>query len=158
MRPIRKLIVHCSDSAFGDAATIRLWHTSPDPRDPTKPWRDIGYHYVILNGARQNDSFDESLDGVVETGRPIEQVGAHCFGDNYDSIGICLIGKTIFSDEQLNALVKLLVDLRKEYKNPEIWGHCERPSGKSQGKTCPNLDVDTIRQNVAETEKGVPDV
>jgi len=32
------------------------------------------------------------LDGTVEQGRPIYQVGAHCSGHNVGSIGICYIG------------------------------------------------------------------
>lgn len=43
-------------------------------------WNGIGYHFVIR------------LDGTVEKGRPVEQVGAHVKGHNEDSLGIVLVG------------------------------------------------------------------
>jgi N-acetylmuramoyl-L-alanine amidase len=152
MRPINKIIIHCSDSSFGDAAEIRRWHMEP-PRN----WSDIGYHFVVLNGARKNDTFDASEDGVVELGRPVDQIGSHCLGDNKDSVGICLVGIKIFSERQLAAAATLVRELRERY-NPValIYGHCEMPSGKKQGKSCPNLDMNLFRQRVADITKGAP--
>ena len=46
MREIKKIIIHCSDSEFGDAALIDKWHKE-------RGWTGIGYHYVILNGCRK---------------------------------------------------------------------------------------------------------
>lgn len=159
MRQINTIIVHCSDSAFGDAAEIKRWHTSPDPKDKTKPWRDIGYHFVVLNGARKNDSFNEAEIGLVETGRPVKKMGAHCLGDNADSIGVCLIGKSVFVEKQLAAAARLVADLRKEY-NPIalIFGHCETKHGKRTKRTCPNLNMNDFRQRVSEIEKGTTNV
>lgn len=156
MREINLIIIHCSDSAFGDAATIRQWHQSPDPHDMSKPWRDIGYHYVVLNGVRKNDSdYETSEDGMVESGRPVDQVGAHCLGDNKNSIGVCLVGIKIFSERQLAATARLVATLRKEYNTEAaIFGHCERPSGAKQGKTCPNFNnMNLFRQRVLDAEK-----
>jgi N-acetylmuramoyl-L-alanine amidase len=155
MRPINLIIVHCSDSAFGDVAEIRRWHTSPDPKDPSKPWHDIGYHYVVLNGVRKNDSdYNQLEDGLVECGRPIYQIGSHCLGDNENSIGVCLVGKQMFSEAQLRAAAHLVATLRHRY-NPTmaIFGHCERPSGIQQHKTCPNLDMNAFRMRVLTIEK-----
>ena len=33
MRKIKKLIIHCSDSSFGDAALVRRWHIQPKMPD-----------------------------------------------------------------------------------------------------------------------------
>ena len=77
MREIKQLIVHCSYTPPGmdiGAASIRRWHVQGNG------WSDIGYHYIIRR------------DGTVEEGRPVENQGAHCLGQNSDSIGICLIG------------------------------------------------------------------
>jgi len=146
MRQIAKIIIHCSDSAFGDVKQIRRWHTEP-PRN----WSDIGYHYVVLNGARKKDGFEESEDGMVESGRPVGQVGSHCAGDNENSIGICLVGIKVFSERQLAAAAQLVTTLRNGY-NPEaaIYGHCEMSSGKKQGKTCPNISMPLFRERVSQ--------
>lgn len=148
MRTIRKIIIHCSDSEFGDVVTIRKWHTLP-PRN----WKDIGYHYVILNGLRQHGGeYNPDEDGLLEVGREVARVGAHAEGDNHDSIGICLIGKTEFTEKQWGTAVKEVVSLRKIYGMPEILGHCETKSGLKQKKTCPNLSINTFRAKVAEWE------
>ena len=76
MRRIDKIIIHCSGTKAEhdiDASDIRQWHKA-------KGWSDIGYHYFI------------KLNGTVETGRYIEKVGAHAFGYNKRSIGICYAG------------------------------------------------------------------
>ena len=76
MREINKIVVHCSATQEGkniSAATIDKWHKK-------RGWRGIGYHYVI------------GLDGLIELGRPVEQVGAHVKGHNKNSIGICYVG------------------------------------------------------------------
>ena len=62
MRKINKIILHCSateaDKPF-TAADIRKWHKA-------RGFADIGYHFIV------------DLDGTIEPGRPVEQVGAHC--------------------------------------------------------------------------------
>ena len=53
----------------------------------------IGYNYVILNGLTHADYFNPLADGLIETGRRVDKLGAHCKGHN-DAIGICLIGES----------------------------------------------------------------
>ncbi|KKM05881.1 hypothetical protein LCGC14_1749620, partial [marine sediment metagenome] len=78
------IVLHCSDSNWGDVEVIRGWHTAP-PRN----WRDIGYAEVILNGHRKPKSqYVEAVDGVVEVGRNVDddmwidemEAGAHALG------------------------------------------------------------------------------
>lgn len=135
MREIKKIVLHCSDSIFGNAKMISRWHKA-------KSWKDIGYHFVILNGRIERDQYFESMSGSIEVGRNIETMGAHVKGHNSDSIGICLIGVDKFSTEQLYSLLLLLAELMKKYdiKSKDIHGHYEFSS-----KTCPNFDVDEIR-------------
>lgn len=124
------IVIHCSDSKPSVTVDdIRKWHTDPPPQG--RGWKDIGYHFVIYP------------DGSVHEGRPVEQVGAHCEGDNLFSVGICLTGKDVFSDAQFDALNRLVLDLKSRYNftNASVYGHRDRPSGKAQGKTCPNFDV-----------------
>ena len=75
MRKINKIIVHCSATKEGQdisAATIDQWHKK-------RGWRGIGYHYVV------------SLNGNIEYGRGVEEVGAHVRLHNRHSIGILLV-------------------------------------------------------------------
>ena len=76
MRKINEIIVHCSATPEGKdfhASDIDRWHKA-------QGWKCIGYNYVI------------DLDGTVEPGRPLNEIGAHTVGHNSNSIGICYIG------------------------------------------------------------------
>jgi hypothetical protein len=156
---IEKIIVHCSDSGWGDANIIRTWHLE-------RGWRDIGYHFVILNGFLRPKFFLKALDGSIEPGRLWDgskelssaEFGAHALGYNKNSIGICLIGKSYFSDKQRLSLTKLVSELVLEYnlQASDVLGHYEIES--ANGKTCPNLDMRIFRlkiesyQNLHRTE------
>ena len=129
MRPINKVIIHCSATPEGrdvKLETIRQWHID-------KGWNDIGYHYVI------------ELDGQIQAGRPVELFGAHTLGENKYSIGICYVGgmnkamtkpKDTRTDEQKESLIALIADIRKKYPNVTIHGHNEYAA-----KACPSFDV-----------------
>lgn len=70
------MVIHCAATEAGavfTAADIKQWHLQ-------RGFKDIGYHYVIR------------LDGTLETGRPLEQEGAHAAGYNTRSIGVCYVG------------------------------------------------------------------
>lgn len=143
LETIDTIVVHCSDSLWGDAAEIDRWHRAP-PRN----WNGIGYHYVILNGypsydqlTAGDDGFDHAMDGLVEDGRRITEIGAHVKGHNETSLGICLIGKMHFTCCQLMALQKLVLRLRSELSIMRVLGHYEL----DDGKTCPNLNMDWVR-------------
>lgn len=129
MRTINRLFVHCSATKPTQdigAKEIREWHVKGCG------WKDIGYHFVI----RRN--------GVVEDGRPVEQVGAHVAGHNANSIGICLVGgidatgkpEANFTPEQWKALPRLLRVLKAQYPKATIHGHNEFAA-----KACPSFDV-----------------
>ena len=154
MRRISLIVIHCSDSAFGDAALIRRWHTDPPPNG--NGWKDIGYHFVVLNGQRSlKTPFDPAADGFVEPGRPVDQIGSHVCGHNQDSLGVCLVGgrtrngqsvrDSWLTGKQKAALFSLLDDLTASYPDAKIVGHCEL----NPGKTCPNLNMDTLRAQYA---------
>jgi len=150
MRRIALIVIHCSDSACGDAALIRRWHTNPPPKG--NGWSDIGYHFVVLNGQRSLKAlFDPAADGLVEPGRLLERIGSHVKGHNAQSIGVCLIGgrsrngqsvkETWITEKQKAALFTLLDKLLARFPEVKIVGHHEL----NPGKTCPNLNMDTLR-------------
>lgn len=135
-REIRQLIIHCSatrpDLDIG-AAQIRAMH-----RD--KGWSDIGYHYVIRRDGRVELGRDLDKDGDID-----EETGAHAFGWNAESIGICLIGgadaqgrgQANFTREQMVALAAFLAAKREQYPAARVMGH--RDTGAK--KDCPSFDV-----------------
>ena len=131
MRTINKIIIHCSATCEGLAFTakdIDRWHRQ-------RGYTMIGYHYVIL------------LDGTVEIGRPLELPGAHTYGHNADSIGICYIGgldkdgcaKDTRTEQQRKAMKQLIADLQQRYPNATVHGHREFAN-----KDCPCFDVETL--------------
>lgn len=136
MRPIRKIILHCSATFPGQdvrLADITRWHQS-------KGWKTCGYHYVI------------DLDGTIENGRPIEEEGAHCSGQNADSIGVCYIGGLSLNgspmdtrtDAQRASMVTLLNELKQRFPEASIYGHNE-----FSNKACPCFNVQAWRKEVA---------
>lgn len=137
MRRINKLIVHCSATPEGrdiKTETIRGWHVNDNH------WSDIGYHYVI------------ELDGSIHTGRAESVIGAHCLGQNANSIGICYVGgltkdgkapKDTRTDAQKRALIELLKGLKEKYPNATIHGHREFAA-----KACPCFDAKNEYKNL----------
>ena len=156
-RKISKIIVHCTDSEFGDARLVNDLHMGrKNPLVPVawpsgtdvyyqNPFRKIGYHYLILNGFIEPGEYRPELDGAIEAGRDEEEEGAHCYGQNRDSLGVCLVGKRLFSGRQLYlALPELLSRLCEKHSLcwRDVYGHYEF----SQVKTCPNIDIEMIRK------------
>ena len=80
---IKYIVSHCSDTNENDTAEdIHKLHLSFG-------WEGIGYHKVIKK------------NGDLENGRPEFWRGAHVYGHNHESLGICLIGKGNFNKNNL---------------------------------------------------------
>jgi len=121
------VIIHCSDSSFGNAALITKWHVCE------RKFETIGYHYVILNGRLSAYKMNSYFDGHIETGRPLDddsdleldEAGAHAFKYN-NAVGICLIGLSgTFTISQLRALTHLINRLRDQFKEINVIQHSD---------------------------------
>ena len=126
---IKLLVVHCSDTNNDqkiNATDIHQMHLNFG-------WNGIGYHKVILRSGR------------IENGRPEYWVGAHVKGKNEISLGVCLIGRDKFTDEQFLSLIEILKEWKSKYPKALIIGH--RDTGDTH-KTCPNFDVITWARNI----------
>ena len=126
MRKINKIIIHCSDSdieAHDDISVIDKWHKE-------RGWSGVGYHYFIQS------------NGNIQVGRDIREVGAHTYGYNSDSIGICLHGKNEFTESQFKMLAELIKYYKREFDIDEVEGHYHY----SDYKTCPNFDVNWFKK------------
>jgi len=75
---------------------------------------------------------------VLICGRPDYWQGAHVYGHNEISLGVCLIGCAEFTDEQFDALETVLKQWQQDYPDATICGH--RDFSYTE-KTCPNFDV-----------------
>ena len=135
MREINKVIVHCTATPENRAVTVedvRQWHKA-------RGWSDIGYHIMIY------------LDGTVHEGRPIERSGAHCKGQNKNSIGIAYVGgvdkdmnpKDTRTECQKEALCDILEHYKTKYPKVEIFGHRDFSS-----KACPSFDATKEYENI----------
>jgi N-acetylmuramoyl-L-alanine amidase len=141
LRNIDFIVLHCSDSTFGDAKMIDEWHRE-------RGFRKIGYHYVIPNGYRTKHALDsgvmDATDGMVELGRDENEIGAHVEGYNANSIGVCLIGKGAYTGAQMETARGLIVEtLLQKYPGAKLLGHYEL----NPGKTCPMIDMDELRSS-----------
>jgi len=141
MRTINKIIIHCSDSHWGNAASIRQWHLE-------RGFDDIGYHFLILNGYPSCQNYKDrrpipDADGMLENGRDLELPGAHTQGNNENSIALCLVGVTTFSGKQIQVLVTMVRHFMARFglKAHDVFGHYEFDAAKS----CPNLDMNYVR-------------
>jgi hypothetical protein len=104
-----RIIFHHSLADKSNANEIRNWHIDG------KGWADIGYHFVVLT------------DGTIEKGRELKLQGAHAFGKNHDSIGVCLEGDFHKYEPlltQLDGCARLYHDLCRAYqKNLRVEFH-----------------------------------
>lgn len=127
-----KIVIHCTATRADqevNADIVKKWHIQ-------RGFRTIGYHFLI------------NRDGEVETGRDIEEVGAHAYGHNSTSIGVALAGgldpngksDANYTDIQWDILRELIEDLVEQYPGVEIVGHNELSK-----KDCPCFDVQKWR-------------
>lgn len=144
MRKIDYIVIHCSATRCTEditAADIDRWHKE-------RGWHAIGYHFVI------------DLDGKVELGRAVRDVGAHAFGYNKNSIGICYVGgldryghpADTRTPAQVKALRILVRELHASFPGAKVVGHRDlSPDVDGDGvierwewlKQCPCFDVAT---------------
>ena len=72
-KKLARLILHHAAASICTAMDIHRWHLA-------NGWVGIGYHFFVRK------------DGTIYRGRPENTVGAHAYGANYDSIGVCFEG------------------------------------------------------------------
>lgn len=119
---IKFIVIHCSDTPNNEkfsAFDIHRMHLGFG-------WEGIGYHKIICR------------TGKIENGRPEFWTGAHAYGINNISLGICLIGKNNFTNKQYQSLKISLLLWKEKYPDAKIIGH--RNAIKTD-KTCPNFNV-----------------
>ena len=92
-------------------------------------WYGIGYHYYICE------------DGSIWRGRPEDSVGAHAYGMNGVSVGVCFEGN--FEEEkmpaaQLAAGKWLIADILSRYPGLAVSGHRDHDVTACPGRNFPD--------------------
>lgn len=93
-----------------------------------KGWTCIGYHFYVRK------------DGSIYRGRKENTVGAHAYGSNYTSIGICAEGNfetDTMSAEQKNSIIELVNYLKNKYGVTKVLRHKDVNATACPGKNYP---------------------
>lgn len=138
-RNINHIIYHCAATPEGKHFTVKditAWHKQ-------RGWNRCGYHFVIL------------LDGTIQAGCPIGQIGIHTKGKNTGSVGIGYIGgmtrnmksaKDTRTPAQVASSKWLISHLCTLFPITRINGH-----NQFAAKACPSFDM---RKDVLGNLKG----
>lgn len=137
------LIIHCAATTARQdigVKTINGWHLQ---RRIFSDRGLSGYHFVIRRS------------GLIELGRDLMAIGAHCLGFNARSVGTCLVGgarkvkpgetpewadmvsEDNFTAAQYDTLTKHIAWLQMVFPSALVGGH----KAFDPGKACPSFDV-----------------
>lgn len=102
------LILHHAAATSCTAEDVHRWHVG-------NGWAGIGYHYLVRK------------DGTIYRGRPEDTVGAHAYGANSHSIGVCFEGnyqvEPTMPAAQLAAGQALVADIKRRWGITKVIGH-----------------------------------
>lgn len=141
-REVNLIVVHCSATRVDRDITAR----DIDSFHRVRGFNSWGYHYYVRK------------DGSIEKMRDESEPGAHAYGHNRDSIGLCYEGGLDVNGRpadtrtaaQKRTLVALLRSLRADYPGARIVGHRDlSPDVNGNGrvdkwertKECPCFDA-----------------
>lgn len=146
-----RIILHHADAKSCSAEDIHRWHLN-------NGWSGAGYHFLVKK------------DGKVYRLRPEDKVGAHAYGSNYNSLGICFEGDYMEEDmqeAQKEAGKELVAYLKNKYNITTVQAHrdvcatsCpgdkfpfdEIANSEANNEVIPQLQKDTQKGNVARIQ------
>ena len=102
-----RIILHHADAKNCSAEDIHRWHLN-------NGWSGAGYHFLVRK------------DGTIYRLRPEDKVGAHAYGANYYSLGICFEGdymQEAMPTEQIKAGQELVAYLKNKYNITTVQKH-----------------------------------
>lgn len=102
-----RIILHHADAKKCSAEDIHRWHLN-------NGWSGAGYHFLVRK------------DGKIYRLRPEDKVGAHAYGSNYNSLGICFEGNYMEEDMpgiQKEAGKELVAYLKNKYGITTVQRH-----------------------------------
>lgn len=121
----RRVILHHAEASNCTAEDIHRWHLN-------RGWSGAGYHFLVKK------------DGTTYRLRPEDTVGAHAYGSNYDSIGICAEGK--YNEEEMpeaqkQAIIELIKYLESKYNINTIQKHKDVCATSCPGNNYPFEEI-----------------
>lgn len=151
-----RIILHHADAKNCSAEDIHRWHLN-------NGWSGAGYHFLVRK------------DGNVYRLRPEEKVGAHAYGANYNSLGICFEGDYMqenMAEAQKEAGKELVAYLKNKYNITTVQAHrdvcatsCpgdkfpfdEIVNSETNNKVVPQPQENASKGNVAEIQSTLND-
>lgn len=141
----RRVILHHAEASNCTAEDIHRWHLN-------RGWAGAGYHFLVRK------------DGKVYRLRPEDCVGAHAYGSNYDSIGICAEGK--YNEEEMpeaqkQAIIELVKYLQSKYNINTIQKHKDVCATSCPGNNYPFEEIvngEVINKEVKQETKTIGEV
>lgn len=122
----RIILHHSGVSVLQTVEVIHNYHKN------TNKWAGIGYHFYVRK------------DGKIYRGRPENMVGAHAYGANSDSIGICAEGDfntETMNDTQKNAIKELVAYIKQKYGISLVQKHSDTIATSCPGKNYPFAEI-----------------
>ncbi len=139
----QRIILHHADAKNCSAEDIHRWHLN-------NGWSGAGYHFLVRK------------DGKVYRLRPEDKVGAHAYGSNYNSIGVCFEGNYMEEDMpevQKQAGKELVVYLKNKYKISTVQKHKDVCATSCPGDKFPFDEIansETNNKVIPQSQKNVP--
>lgn len=122
------IILHHAAATSCTVEDIHGWHLA-------KGWNGIGYHFFVRK------------DGSIYDGRPINAVGAHTYGKNSVSVGVCFEGNLeseVMTETQRNAGLWLVNWLLEKYPAADIKKHSDFNATACPGQNFPFADFKNL--------------
>lgn len=141
----RRIITHHSASTTASPEDIHRWHLN-------KGYAGAGYQYLVRK------------DGKIYSLRPEWAVGAHAYGSNYDSIGICAEGdytKETMPEAQKNSLKELVAYLKNKYNITVVQRHKDVCNTSCPGQNYPFNEIAGVKAsntNVSTSKKATGEI
>lgn len=129
-----RIILHHSASETASAEDIQRWHLN-------NGWSGAGYHFLVRK------------DGSIYRLRPEDTVGAHAYGSNYNSIGICFEGNfdnEKMSEAQKQAGKELVSYLKNKYGISTVQRHKDVCKTSCPGKNFPFDEIASSTETKVE--------
>lgn len=121
-----QIVLHHAAAEKCSVEDVHRWHLA-------NGWAGIGYHFFVRK------------DGNVYRGRPIDAVGAHTYGENSDSIGICFEGNfeiETMPEAQKKAGAELVAYVKSLYSSiKEVSKHKDHNATACPGKNFPFSEI-----------------
>ena len=126
----------------GDVESIDTMHKN-------QRYTYIGYHFYVRK------------DGSIYRGRPIEMIGAHAYGSNNTSIGICAEGNfevETMPEVQKQAVIELINYIKGIYPITRIVGHRGVNATACPGKNYPLNEIISGQETKKEATGKIADI